>query len=253
VPPDRPSPSEASREPDQTSDRAGLGPSNEPKDLGTFELGTSQKVPSPEDRLWQRDAERARREGLASVQRTSERWGATLLAVTGLLTTVTALQGPRDLSLLRDLGWKILGGGLAAAAVLVAAIAVLCAALAAQGKAVDIIASGPELKRVSLAQTKTASRYLKSSRVIAIFVVPLYLAALGVATYAPRSTPPSSIYVQLREGPQVCANSVSFSGTNAVLTVANQQLIVPVHGVTSVSPSTCNSQPSSPPPSAPVR
>lgn len=201
-----------------------------------LELSPGDSPASPEDRLWQRDAERARRLGLSSVQRTAERWGTTLLAVTGLLTTVTALQGPRDLAAVRDLWpWKILGGGLAALAIIVAGVAVLLAALAAQGKPEQIVASGPELRRVSLAQTSKAVCRLKWSRLTSILVIPLYLGALAVATYAPRQSPIPVVAIEVRDGSLQCAVSITRAGDSYTFSTNGQSRVLPEAQVLSIT------------------
>ena len=173
-----------------------------------FDVTAAATPATIEDLNWQRQAERARVTGLSTIQQTAERWGATLLAVTGLLATVTTVLGTRDVVNLRGMGWRVLAGATAGAALVSAGTALLLAALAAQGKVRHIVTSGPELRKVSNEQARTADCQLRWSRYVSLAVLPLYLCAIGVVTYAPRMIAPR-IAVTVTNGERLCATSVS--------------------------------------------
>jgi hypothetical protein len=158
---------------------------------------------------------------LATIQVAAERWGTTLLATTGLLTTLTAVLGARDVGLLRDTSTRVWAGIFALCAVLVAGSAVVLAALAAQGKLSEAVLSGPSLRALSLAHAKTAARQLRASRILSLFILPLFLTAIAIVAYSPRATT-NQMLITTEDGRTICATSVTESPAGAlVLTVAN--------------------------------
>ncbi|MFC8644140.1 hypothetical protein ACFUC2_25815 [[Kitasatospora] papulosa] len=196
----------------------------------------SQTPATPDDLRWARLAEEARFSSLVDVQRTAERWGTTILVITGLLTTLTAVRGASDLASLRDM-WpsKILVGSLSAAALLVALSSVVLAARAAQGHAIRIVASGPRLQQETIAATSRAMWQLSFSRWLAIAIIPLYLGALGVMAYSPQkdATPPRVI-VQDKMGGKYCGNSARKIGQQIVVT-GEKGLVAKISAVQLVS------------------
>lgn len=175
------------------------------------ELAVAATPAVAEDLRWQQMAEDARLSGLASIQTTAERWGGTLLAVSGLTGAVSALAGADQVSQLRDQSDRIAFGVLAALALLAAGAAVVLAGLASQGRVVSIVSTGPELRRATLAEAARAARRLTISRAVSIAVLPLFLAAFAVLLYAPRGLSP---YVSVTTvfGGQICARGVEAVG-----------------------------------------
>ncbi|MFE4649458.1 hypothetical protein [Streptomyces sp. NPDC056707] len=191
-----------------------------------------------EDLKWDKKAEEARFNSLAAVQQSAERWGATILVITGLLTALTVVKGPGDLAALRDEPFKIIVGALSALALLVALASVVFAAMAAQGQAVKIHPTGDQFRQETLNGTKRAHSRLRSSRFLALFVIPLYLASLGVLAYAPQaSDKPPQISVTDKSGFRFCGASAKVVQGYWVLTnsggIAGR---VKVSDVGSVSP-----------------
>ncbi|WP_413758260.1 hypothetical protein [Streptomyces sp. MMBL 11-3] len=179
-------------------------------DVNDLELSPVAAPATPEDLRWARLAEEARFNGLADIQRSAERWGATILVITGILTTLTAVRGPSDLAALENF-WpdKLVIGILAAASLLVALASVIYAAIAAQGSAVRMIASGPRYKEESLKAASTANRRLIRSRRLAVVVIPLYLGAIGYLSYAPQvSQNPPVVVIKEVDGTEYCGLSV---------------------------------------------
>ncbi|WP_406218514.1 hypothetical protein [Streptomyces canus] len=174
---------------------------------------------TPEDLRWAKMAEEARFNGLADVQRSAERWGATILVITGLLTTLTVVRGASDLAALRDVWpYKVLVGALAGASLLAAVGSVVWAAMAAQGNPVEIVVSGPRFQEETHKATKTATKRLKFSRWLALMIVPLYMGTLGVMAYAPQAgdTPPR-ISVSDSAGGTYCGNSAKQEGSYLII------------------------------------
>ncbi|MFF9266242.1 MULTISPECIES: hypothetical protein [Streptomyces] len=164
-------------------------------------------------------AEEARFSGLADVQRSAERWGATILVVTGLLTTLTVVRGASDLAALRDLWpYKVLVGTLAGAALLAAVGSVVWAAMASQGHPVEIVVSGPRFQEETVKATRLANRRLKTSRWMALAVVPFYMATLGFMAYAPqKSDEPPAVSITDNVGGKYCGSSAKQVGNMLVV------------------------------------
>ncbi|WP_133887358.1 hypothetical protein [Streptomyces sp. BK208] len=182
-------------------------------DVEDLELGPAPTPATPEDLRWARLAEEARFSGLTDVQRSAERWGATILVITGTLTTLTVVRGPSDLAALENF-WpdKLLVGILAALSLLFALASVILAAMAAQGSAVKMIASGPRYKEESLKAASTANSYLICSRRLAVAVIPFYLGAIGFLSYAPQaSQKPPVVIVKDSNGSSFCGTGIKRS------------------------------------------
>ncbi len=175
------------------------------------ELAVAPTPALADDLRWQELAEDARVSGLASIQTTAERWGGTLLAVTGLTGAVSALAGADQVAYLRDQPARIAFGVLAGLALLAAGTAVVLAGLASQGKVVSIVGTGPELRRATLAEASRAARRLSISRAVSIAILPLFLAAFAVLLYAPRSLP-AGVSVTTVSDDQICARRVAVVG-----------------------------------------
>ncbi|MER6020753.1 hypothetical protein [Streptomyces anulatus] len=179
----------------------------------------SQQPATQEDRRWAKMAEEARFSGLADVQRSAERWGATILVITGLLTTLTVARGASDLAALQDL-WpgKIAVGGLAAIALLISIASVVYAAMAAQGQPVEMVVSGPNYEKATMEATRKANDKLKTSRRLALAVVPFYMAALGFMAYAPQAkNEPPKVSVTDSTGGTYCGISTKQVKGNLVI------------------------------------
>ncbi|MFF5824407.1 hypothetical protein ACFY8Q_23045 [[Kitasatospora] papulosa] len=182
-------------------------------DVDDLELSPAPTPATPEDLRWARLAEEARFSGLTDVQRSAERWGATILVITGILTTLTVVRGPSDLAALKDF-WpdKLLVGILAALSLVFALSSVIFAAMAAQGSAVKMIASGPRYREESLKAASTANKYLIRSRRLAIAIIPFYLASLAFLSYAPQSSQkPAALIVKSSDGSSYCGIGIKRS------------------------------------------
>jgi hypothetical protein len=151
-------------------------------------FGVVDTPATSEDVKWDNLAEDARFTSLNAVQSTAERWGATILVITGLLTALTVVRGPDDLNALRDTMSKVEVGVLSAASLLVALASVVLAASAAQGHAVKVQPTGERYRKATLLSTQSANRKLTWSRYLALVIIPLYLAALGLMAYSPQKS-----------------------------------------------------------------
>ncbi|MGQ4514834.1 hypothetical protein [Streptomyces sp. DW26H14] len=202
-----------------------------------LEFLPSPNPATPEDVRWARMADEARFNGLPDIQRSAERWGATILVITGLLTTLTVVRGASDLAALQDLWpYKVLVGLLAGTSLLLAVASVVWAAMAAQGQPVNIIVSGPRYAEETSKATKKAHSRLKTSRHIALWIVPFYMATLGVMAYAPqKSDGPIMINVTDSAGGSYCGLSAKHMGDTLVI-VGNKGIVarVPIAAVSKI-------------------
>ncbi|MFF8535338.1 hypothetical protein ACF07B_25910 [Streptomyces sp. NPDC015532] len=191
-----------------------------------------------EDLKWDRKAEEARFSSLAAVQASAERWGATILVITGLLTALTVVRGPSDLAALRDTQFKIAVGISSALALLFALASVVFAAMAAQGQAVRIHPTGDQFRQETLEGTKLAHGRLKLSRFLSLFVIPIYLTAIALMAYAPQASDvPPKVTVTDKSGVRYCGETAKL--VNGYWIIANSTGIsgrIKATEITSVSP-----------------
>ncbi|MFI8531152.1 hypothetical protein ACIGMX_12975 [Streptomyces aquilus] len=161
-----------------------------------------------EDLKWDQRAEEARFGSLTAIQASAERWGATILVITSLLTALTVVRGPSDLAALRDIDFKITVGVFSALALLVALASVVLAAMAAQGQAVRIHPTGDQFRQETLEGAELAYDRLKLSRLLSLFVIPLYLTAIAIMAYAPQaSDKPPQVSITDKNGIHYCGNT----------------------------------------------
>lgn len=212
-------------------------------DLGDVPADELEFLPSPnpatpEDVRWARMADEARFNGLPDIQRSAERWGATILVITGLLTTLTVVRGASDLAALQDLWpYKLLVGVLAGISLLLAVASVVWAAMAAQGQPVNIVVSGPRYAEETVKATKVANSRLKTSRRLALLIVPFYMATLGIMAYAPqKSDEPPVVLVRDSVGGDYCG--LSAKEVKGMLVVVGEKGVVariPISTVTKLT------------------
>ncbi|MFE9937112.1 hypothetical protein [Streptomyces hirsutus] len=201
-------------------------------DLSDYDVEDLELVPAPtpatpEDLRWARLAEEARFSGLTDVQQSAERWGATILVITGILTTLTVVRGPSDLAALENF-WpdKLLVGILAALSLSFALSSVIFAAMAAQGSAVKMIASGPRYKEESLKAASVANANLIRSRRLAVAIIPFYLGAIAFLAYAPQSSQkPPVVIVKDVDGATFCGSGIKRSKKQFLLLQENKPAI----------------------------
>ncbi|MFF7010631.1 hypothetical protein ACFY9Y_21325 [Streptomyces fimicarius] len=183
-------------------------------------------------------ADEARFNALPDIQRSAERWGATILIITGVLTTLTVVRGASDLAALRDVWpYKVLVGTLAGIALLLAVASVVRAAMAAQGQPVNIVVSGPRYAEETTKATKVANEHLKNSRRLALAIVPFYMATLGLMAFAPqKSDEPSKINVTDDVGGRYCG--LSAKHTKGALVIVGEKGVVarlPLSSITQIT------------------
>ncbi|MFE5594774.1 hypothetical protein [Streptomyces sp. NPDC056549] len=139
---------------------------------------------------------------------------------------------------LRDLWpYKVLVGALAGISLLIAVASVVWAAMAAQGQPVKIIVSGPRYAEETAKATKVANSRLKTSRRLALLIVPFYMATLGFMAFAPqKSDEPSKVSVTDSFGGVYCG--LSAKNEKGILVILGEKGVaakVPVSTVVNVT------------------
>lgn len=184
-----------------------------------FEILPSASPATAQDLVWMSQAASVESEGLVSIQRTAERWGATVLVITGLLATLAAFQTPGQISAVTSRGdWRAAAGVLVAGSLLSALVAVVAAARSAQGRVIRLVPTPAELRKATQSEAQRAAKNLARSRFAALLILPLYVAGLAVTVYAPRLGE-DAVRVTVRSGESYCASQVVIAGSKARLTV----------------------------------
>jgi uncharacterized integral membrane protein len=138
---------------------------------------------SPTDLRWAERADELEFETLDRMRRAGERWAATLGAILGLAGSVFIVKGRDDVAQLSP-AWQAVVGGLLLAALLVAVLATLLAARAAQGTPRKIAwPTGGKLRAWERSEALLAQRCLRASRALALAAVVLVASAVGVTWF----------------------------------------------------------------------
>lgn len=127
-------------------------------------------------------------EQLPRTRSLAAQWGATLGALTALFGAGTIIDADDSVRALHPEGWAILYGILTAAALVAAAIAIVLAALAAQGSVVEIPPDITERLELRQRLVADAQRNVQWSRRVAGLAVVVLVAAFGVRWYAPQES-----------------------------------------------------------------
>jgi hypothetical protein len=144
----------------------------------------------PAEVRWEKKAEELEFEALANVRAGAEKWAASLGAVLGLTATVLVVKGREDISELSD-RTQVAVGLILAVALVLAVIATVLAAYAAQGTPKDLKwPSGPKLREWERNEALTAKGQLATSRVVTLVAVVAIATAAGLTWFGPEA--PSS-------------------------------------------------------------
>jgi hypothetical protein len=137
-----------------------------------------------DDKQWNTEADAIRHAALADVRGVAEKWGATVGTLLGLFSVVVFAKGPDTLTAIPgDDAYLVLA--LALLAILAAAGATYCAAMAAQGTPATLEnLNGWTLKQLCKARLPTALKLLKASRTLTLAAVLLILGAVTVGWLA---------------------------------------------------------------------
>jgi hypothetical protein len=137
-----------------------------------------------DDKKWNDEADAISHTALADVRRVAEKWGATVAALLGVFGVVVFAKGPDALTEIPgNDAYAVLA--LALLAVVFAAAATYCGALAAQGTPASLAnLNGWTLKQLYSDRLPKAVRLLKASRALALAAALLILGAVAIGWLA---------------------------------------------------------------------
>jgi hypothetical protein len=182
---------------------------------------------TPSQRKWQDLIEVHQYNALPPIQSAAEKWAGTISTLTGVFSIAALVKGNDDIGTLTETTqWVV--GGILAVALFCAFLAILCAALAAQGIPKTFTAqenpyNNPDTFRdYYLEETRKAASRLNKSRFLVIPATALLAIAIGITWFGP-TTPLSSattVLVTQRAGSVICGELVDGEGN---LSLKNEQ------------------------------
>jgi hypothetical protein len=181
----------------------------------------------PADLRWEKKAEELEFEALAKVRGAAEKWGTTLTAILGLVSTVLVVKGAEDVTKLSSNG-KLAVALILGAALVCAVAAAAFAAFAAQGTPKELgWPSGRTLRRWERSQALKAKGQLRVSRSATILAVILMATALGVSWFGARAeTSGSTLLFTPAQGKPLCGAVVN-GGSELELEVGDAKVKLP--------------------------
>ncbi|WP_141216499.1 hypothetical protein [Rhodococcus sp. 14-2483-1-1] len=205
-----------------------------------FTVRPSAQGAIPSDATWQREAERLRYVGLESIRRAASQWATVMLAVTGLLSSASAIAAPDGLASLSGTIPRIWSAGLIGAGLILAVISVGLAASAGAGKVSRVVLTGPELRTLSATEAESARTKLFISRLLALGVLPLYLAGFAVMAFTPIDDAERLMSVETLDGLTVCGLSAGPKSGLIEINSATGILAFPVERIREIElPTSC--------------
>lgn len=157
-----------------------------------------------QDVRWQQLADELPFETLTRIRAIGAKWAATIGSITGVFAIVALIKGPEDIGALGspERYWVI---GLTAVAVVSATAAMLWAAHAAQGSAVEQMITGPVLRSVSQAEARSGALAIKASRWLVAAAVGSLALAIGITWLStPQTTSSGSVIAASPGGTPIC-------------------------------------------------
>ena len=190
-----------------------------------MKLQAVDKTVSSEDREWQARAQQLTLNSLYDIRAVAGRWAATIGSLTGLLSLVALVAGPRTVDQLQ-LGWRIVAGSLVLAAILTAGWATWSAADAAQGKILTTLSTYARIRDEFRNEEKRARQSLNRAKTLVVAAMAALILAVAVSWFAPAGN--TQNLVLRRDGVVSCVpltGSLTLSlslGAGANVTVADQ-------------------------------
>ena len=149
-----------------------------------MKLQAVDKTVSGEDREWQARAQQLTLNSLYDIRAVAGRWAATIGSLTGLLSLVALVAGPRSADQLQ-LGWRIVAGSLVLAAILTAGWATWSAADAAQGKILTTLSTYARIREDFRNEEKRARQSLSRAKTLVVAAMAALILAVAVSWFAP--------------------------------------------------------------------
>jgi hypothetical protein len=174
---------------------------------------------------WEKRAEELELEALPKVRGVAEKWAATVGVLLGLAGTILVVKGPEEIGALPS-GARLLIGLLLATAFVLAVIATVLAAYAAQGTPTDLeYPTGATLREAETEATKTARTRLSRSRHFTLLAVVLLAAGVATAWIWPQEAKSgSTVLFTPNSGKPLCGSLVNTEEGLAI--EANDKLVL---------------------------
>jgi hypothetical protein len=152
------------------------------------------------DREWQARARRLTLDSLYDVRAVAGRWAATIGSLTGLLSLVALVAGPRTADQL-PIGWRIAAGICVLAAIGCAGSATWCAAEAAQGTIGSALSTYAEVRDRFREQEQAARIRLDRAKVLVVAAMAALTVAVALTWFVPKEE--RTEYLVIRHGFEV--------------------------------------------------
>ena len=142
---------------------------------------------SSEDREWQARAQQLTLNSLYDIRAVAGRWAGTIGSLTGVLSLIALVAGPRTASQLQ-VGWRIAAGVLVLVAIVAAGWATWAAADAAQGKILTTLSTYARIRDDFRHEEERARRLLARAKTLVVIAMTALVVAVGVSWFAPSGT-----------------------------------------------------------------
>jgi hypothetical protein len=173
----------------------------------------------PVDRRWQARSDDLDFNALAHIRSTAEKWTGSISALTGLFAIAAVFKGRSDIEKLEG-DWRAViamaGGG----ALILAIIAIVRAALAAQGQPKRLLVGTTAIRSFYEKEIKDAGGGLNDSRWFAVLAVGLLGIAAGLTWFAPPAAPAAAKAVVESRSGQIACGTLAI-GEGGSVTVKN--------------------------------
>ncbi|BCY12657.1 hypothetical protein [Actinoplanes sp. L3-i22] len=151
------------------------------------------------DREWQARARRLTLDSLYDIRAVAGRWAATIGSLTGLLSLVALVAGPRTADQL-PLGWRILAGICVLIAIFCAGYATWCAAEAAQGSIRSTLSTAARVREGFQEQEHDAAKLLRRARFLVVAAMGALVVAVALSWFVPKE---GTDYLVIKHGTEV--------------------------------------------------
>ncbi|WP_089294324.1 hypothetical protein [Actinoplanes regularis] len=152
------------------------------------------------DREWQARARRLTLDSIYDVRAVAGRWAATIGSLTGLLSLVALVAGPRAVDQL-PVGWRIVTGVCVLAAIGCAGLATWWAAEAAQGSIGSALSTYAQVRDRFREQERTAVALLRRARILVVAAMSALVLGIALTWFVPK--PETTEYLLVRRGSAV--------------------------------------------------
>lgn len=165
-----------------------------------MKLRAVDRAVTAEDREWQARARRLTVDSIFEVRAVAGRWATTIGSLTGLLSLVALVAGPRSADQL-PLWGRVVTGLFVLAAIGCAGYATWCAAEAAQGRIATALSTYAQVRDLFRAQEREATRQLGRAKVFVLAAMGALVVAVALTWFVPKSE--QTDYLVIKRGAAV--------------------------------------------------